>query len=180
LERVGYGGWRSWRSADAMGRALAAERVRTMKKREKKKVDERIEADVRALRDDLRQMGADLIATLWSRRSRRRVEVPAGGAAVVTEVREELEPAGEYEERPRRRFRILAIRRPSVSLRALAVFFALGTVTALFLLRRRKVYVAEVTPPGSWRSRLGLRWPRLVSRRTTIETERYEPAGRET
>ena len=154
-----------------------------MKKREKKKLDERIERDARALRDDLSQIGVDLIATLRSRRNRRRVAVPAGGAEVrevVTEVREEPELAGEYAERPRRRFRILAIRRPSASLRALAIFFALGTVTALFLLRRRKVHVAEVTPPGRWPHRLGLRWPRLVSRRTTIEMEKYEPAGRET
>ncbi len=153
-----------------------------MKKREKKKLDERIETDVRALRDDLSRIGADLITTLRRRRSRRRYEVPAGGAEVrevVTEVHEEPELADEYAERPRRRFRIWAVRRPSASLRALAIFFALGTVTALFLLRRRKVYVAEVTPPGRWPHRLGLRWPRLVSRRTTIETEKHEPAGRE-
>jgi hypothetical protein len=152
-----------------------------MKKREKKKVDERIEADVRALRDDLRQMGADLIATVRSRRYPRPVEAPAAGEIreVVTEVRERPARPGEYEERPRRRFRLWAIRRPSASLRALVLFFALGTVTALFLLRRRRVYVAEVMPPGRWPHRLGLRWPRLVSRRTTIETEKYEPAGRE-
>jgi hypothetical protein len=150
-----------------------------MKEREKKKLDERIEADVRALRDDLRQMGADLVAMLRSRRNRRRVEVPAGGGEVVTEVRAEPEPGGEYAQRPRRRLRILAIRRPSASLRSLAIFFALGTVTALYLLRRRKVYVAEVTPSGRWPHRPGLRWPRLVSRRTTTETEKYEPAGRE-
>jgi hypothetical protein len=147
----------------------------------KKKLDERIEADVRALRDDLRQMGADLVATLRSRRNRRRGEVPAGEAQeVVTEAPEEAAPAGEYPERPRRRFRVLAIRRPSASLRALAVFFALGTVVALYLLRRRKVYVAEETPPGRRRPRLGLQWPRRVtSRRTTRETEKHEPAGRE-
>jgi hypothetical protein len=126
-------------------------------KKKKKKLDERIEADVRALRDDLRQIGTDLAATVRSRRTRRRVAVPAGGKIreVITEMREEPARPGEYEEQPRRRFRILAIRRPAASLRALAVFFALGTVVALFLLRRRKVYVAEVAPPSRWRPRFG-------------------------
>jgi hypothetical protein len=139
-------------------------------KSRKKALDERIEADVRALRDDLRQMGADLAATLRSRRSRRRVKVPAGKGetqGVVTEVSAEAAPAGEYPQRPRRRFR------------ALAVFFALGAVVALFLLRRRKVYVVDETPPDRRRPRLGLPWPRRVtSRRATIETEKHEPAGR--
>jgi hypothetical protein len=153
-------------------------------KSEKKALDERIETDVRALRDDLRQMGADLAATLRSRRRRRRVDVPAGKGEVqevVGEVREEPGPVGEYAEQPRRRFRILAIRRPSAPLRALAVFFALGAVVALFLLRRHKAHVAEETPPDHRRPRLGLPWPRRVtSRRMTIETEKHEPAGRET
>jgi hypothetical protein len=150
-------------------------------KSKKKTLDEQIDEDARALRDDIRRIGADLINTL--RRARR--EAPAARRPKVresaTKVHEEPEPAGEHPEQPRRRFRVRAIRRPHASLRTLVLFIALGAVVALFLMRRRTVYVAEVAQSGPRRTRQSLRWPRIVaSRHTTVETEEYEPAGRET
>jgi hypothetical protein len=84
----------------------------------KKTLDEQIDEDARALKDDIRRMGADLINTL--RRARR--EAPAARRPKVresaTEGRAEPEPLGEHSEQPRRRFRVRAIRRPRVAANA--------------------------------------------------------------
>jgi hypothetical protein len=131
----------------------------------KKTLDEQIAEDTRSVRDDIRRIGVDLIATL--RRARREAAPGPEAREEATEVREEPMQPGEYPE---------GRRRASTLLRALALFFGLGTVASVVLMRRHKAHVAEGPEPRRrWRPRLSRR-----ARRTAVEAETPEPAGRGT
>jgi hypothetical protein len=173
-----------------------------MKTTEEAKINE----DVNALKDDLSQLRNDLAVAMRSLRyrarnlaadsrekvramvpgQRRRPWVTVGTAepgkppaAVEPAEPGERAAAVKHVERPRPRY---YQRMPGwfpASLRVLGVAFALGMVTTLLLLRRRKVILAYTPPEGKQkRSRLVsvLPWVRRRRRGGVSRTETHEPA----
>jgi hypothetical protein len=115
-----------------------------------KTMDKQINEDIATLKGDLHKLREDLAGKRRARRRRESTAVAVGGPEVreaATEAQERPAAPGEHVERPRRGSRVLTIRRHPVWMRVLAVSFVLGAAAAFFLMRRRRVPVAETPSP---------------------------------
>jgi hypothetical protein len=112
----------------------------------RKKLGKKIDADTKAVRNDLRKLRDDLVGFARSKRRRGSAEAAAAGARVreaATEVRERLARRGEYR-KPRWWNLVSATRKHPTRKRRVAALLALG-VAAYLLLRKLEATGDRVT-----------------------------------